>query len=43
MDNGDIIQKMAEFMESGREFALATVVSAEGSTLAKPGFKLNNY
>lgn len=40
MDNGDIIQKMAEFMESGREFALATVVSAEGSTLAKPGFKL---
>lgn len=40
MDNGDIILKMAELMESGREFALATVVNAEGSTLAKPGFKL---
>lgn len=40
MDNSEIVRQMSDLYAQGRSFVLATVVSAEGSTLAKPGFKV---
>lgn len=40
MEDADFFRKVSELIENGSAFAIATVVAAEGSTLAKPGFKL---
>lgn len=36
----DINKKLAQFLESGREFVLATVIEATGSSPARSGFKM---
>ncbi len=40
MKNEDIFSFAGKLSESGQPFAIATVIRAEGSTLAKPGFKV---
>ncbi len=40
MDNSEIVRQMSELYAQGKSFVLATVVKAEGSSLAKPGFKV---
>ncbi len=40
MNNNDIISFVSSLAERGKQFVLATVINAEGSTLAKPGFKV---
>lgn len=35
----ELVKKMAELIEKGEPFALATVIRIEGSSLGKPGFK----
>lgn len=40
MENYDFASKIHEMSSSGRSFVVATVVKTEGSSLAKPGFKV---
>lgn len=40
MDNTEIVRQMSDLYAQGKSFVLATVVRAEGSSLAKPGFKV---
>ncbi|MDG6922797.1 MAG: XdhC family protein [Nitrososphaerota archaeon] len=40
MSSTEFVQKMSEFMESGQNFATATVVSTKGSTTGRIGFKI---
>ncbi len=40
MQDQDVFTFAARLSESGQPFAVATVIRAEGSTLAKPGFKV---
>ncbi len=40
MEDPEFFGKVSELIASGGSFVIATVISAEGSTLAKPGFKL---
>lgn len=40
MDNSEIVRTMSDLYNQGKSFVLATVVGAEGSSLAKPGFKV---
>lgn len=40
MENGEFFGKVSELIGQNRAFVIATVIDSEGSTLAKPGFKL---
>lgn len=40
MNDLEFLTAVAELASKGKQFALATVVKTEGSTLAKPGFKI---
>lgn len=40
LEDAFIVKRMAELVEKGETFALATVVDVEGSTPGKPGFKM---
>lgn len=40
IEDASIVKKMAELVEKGETFALATIIEVEGSTPGKPGFKM---
>ncbi len=39
-EDAAVIKKMAELVERGEPFAIATIIEVEGSTPGKPGFKM---
>lgn len=40
LEDALIVKRMAELVEGGEAFALATIIEVEGSTPGKPGFKM---